>query len=268
MPSLASRPEPRLLPLPQSLRAPVIAFAPPPRQNHLLNSLPDDVWERIGPQLELVKLSVGTCLLRETGLHVDSVYFPVNAIVSLVHLTANGASLQTAMIGIEGMVGVLIMMGPDKGSPVRATVQCAGYAYRLPARILMQEFEQSRAVMGLVLRYTQSLITQISQTAVCSQHHSLEQRLCRWLLSAIDGLASDKLMITQEQISNMIGVRREGVTKAIGKLQRDGVIRCTRNYITVVDRAALEYNACECYEIIERVGRCACIERPRRLPVT
>lgn len=250
MSSLVLRVEPR--PPQQALpaRAPLIAIARQSRQNHLLKALPEEVWNHISPHLELIPLPLGSCLVREAGGPVKYVYFPTNSIVSLLCVMENGASAQTAMVGVEGMVGISPFMGFET-SPCRAVVQSAGYAFKLPTRVLMHEFEQTPAVTQLLLRYTQSLITQMAQTAGCNRLHSLEQQLCRFLLSSLDRLPGDDLAITQELISKMIGVRREGVTEAAGKLQRLGMISYSRGHITVVDRPALERHVCECYAVIK-----------------
>lgn len=233
---------------PSSPRAPLLAIARPQHENRLLKALPDDAQKRISPHLELVELALGA-ILHETDRPLNHVYFPISAITSMLYVTENGASAQTAMVGREGMLGVSLVMG-CKTWPGRAMVQNAGCAYRLPAAVLTEEFEHTPAVAPTLLRYIQSLITQIAQTAVCNRHHSIEQQLCRWLLTTMDRLAGDDIYITQELISQMIGVRREGVTEAAGKLQRQGMISLGRGHITVVDRAALERHACECYGVV------------------
>lgn len=251
MPSLALRIEHRAPPQAMPARAPLITIARQSRQNRLLRALPDEVWSRLCRHLELIELPVGTCLLHEACGLVENVYFPTNSIVSLLCVMENGASAQTAMVGVEGMVGISPFMG-FATSPSRAVVQSAGYAFKLPARVLTHEFEHTPAVTRLLLRYTQSLITQMAQTAGCNRHHSLEQQLCRWLLSCLDRLPGNNLAVTQELISHMIGVRREGVTEAAGKLQRLGMISYRRGHITVLDRAALERQVCECYAVVKR----------------
>lgn len=234
---------------PPSPRAPLLAIARTLHQNRLLRALPDEAWTRIAPHLELVELPLGA-ILHETGRPVTHFYFPVSAITSLLYGMENGASAQTAMVGREGMLGVSLFMG-CKTWPSRAMVQNAGYALKLRAALLAEEFEHTPAVAHLLLRYIQSLITQIAQTAVCNRHHSIEQQLCRWLLTTTDRLTGDDLFITQELISQMMGVRREGITEAAGKLQRLGMISLGRGRITVVDRAALEGHACECYGVVK-----------------
>lgn len=251
MPTLAFRIEPRPAQPPMPARAPLIAIGRQSRQNHLLKAFPDEVWNRISPYLELIELPLGSCLIREAGGLIKYVYFPTNSIVSLLCVMENGASAQTAMVGVEGMVGISPFMGFES-SPSRAVVHGAGYAFKLPARVLMREFEQTPAVTRLLLRYTQSLITQMAQTAGCNRLHSLEQQLCRCLLSSLDRLPGNDLAMTQELISKMIGVRREGVTEAAGKLQRLGMISYSRGHITVLDRPALEDHVCECYTVIKR----------------
>ena len=250
MPSLASISEPRARVLPPPQRAPMIALAQQARMNHLLRALPEDVWARLSPYTELVMLPVGACPLDSARSRLEFAFFPVSSIVSLVGVTEDGASLQTAMVGIEGMVGVQLLMGNDD-FPVRAVVQCGGYAHRMPVRLLADEFEHTRSVTRLMLRYTQSLITQIGQAAVCNRHHTLEQRLCCWLLSSLDRLPGKDLLVTQEHISNLIGVRREAVTEAIGKLQRLEIVSCSRGCIALLDRDALERLACGCYAIVK-----------------
>ena len=251
MPSLALRVERPPPPHPMLARAPLIAIARQSCQNRLLKALPDEAWSRIAPHLELIELSLGTCLIYEACGLVKYVYFPTNAIVSLLCVMENGASVQSAMVGVEGMVGISPFMGFET-SPCRAVVQSAGYAFKLPARALIHEFEHTQAVTRLLLCYTQSLITQMVQTAGCNRLHSLEQQLCRCLLSSLDRLPGNDLAMTQELISKMIGVRREGVTEAAGKLQRLGMINYSRGHITVVDRPALERHVCECYTVIKR----------------
>lgn len=251
MPSLALHAELRPYQYPGFSSAPLPEVAQQSRQNLLLKALPEDVWKRISPHLELVELPLGMCLLHEDCELLEYVYFPTNAIVSLLCVMKNGASTQTAMVGVEGMIGVPLFMGCET-SPCRAVVQSTGYAFKLPARVLKHEFEHTHPVMRLLLRYTQSLIAQMGQTAVCNRHHSLEQRLCRWLLSSLDRLPGNDLKMTQELISNMIGVRREGVTTAAGRLQNLGLISYSRGRITVLDRPALECHACECYAVVKR----------------
>lgn len=244
---IAHRPQQDPIPAP----APLITIARQSRQNRLLKSLPEDVWDRISPHLALIELPLGSCLIHEACGLVKYVYFPTNAIISLLCVMENGASAQTAMVGSEGMVGISPFMGLET-SPTRAVVQTAGYAFKLPARVLMHEFEHTPVVTRMLLRYTQLLMTQMGQTVGCNRHHSIEKQLCRWLLSSLDRLSGNELAMTQEFISNLIGVRREGVTEAAGKLQRLGMIRYSRGRITVVDRPALERHACECYSMMRR----------------
>lgn len=221
-----------------------------PKLNQLLAALPPDVWERWAIQLEPVDLPLGT-VLYESGTRLSHVYFPASAIVSLLYVMENGASAEIAIVGHEGLVGVSLFMGGDS-TPSRAVVQSAGQGYRLKASSMMQEFNRAGPVMHLLLRYTQALITQMSQTAVCNRHHSLDQQLCRWLLLSLDRLPSSELVMTQELIANMLGVRREGVTEAAGKLQAAGLIRYHRGHITVLDRTGLEQRTCECYAVVKQ----------------
>lgn len=228
-----------------------------PRQNHLLASLPDAEWQRWQPQLEMVDLPLGK-VLSESGSQTSYVYFPTSAIVSLLYVLESGASAEIAVVGYEGVVGIALFMGGGSTS-TRAVVQSAGMGYRLRAEAIQAEFERSGPVMHLMLRYTQALITQMSQTAVCNRHHSLDQQLCRWLLLSLDRLSGNELVMTQELISNMLGVRREGVTEAALKLQSSGLIRYSRGHITVLDRARLEQRTCECYRVVK-------VEYDRLLP--
>ena len=230
-----------------------------PEQNHLLQVLPEDVRNRVFPQLELVNLPLGH-VLYESGIALHHVYFPANSIVSLLYVMKDGASAEIAVVGNEGVVGVALFMGGET-TPNRAVVQSAGAAYRLKEQVLKLEFGQSGALQHLFLRYTQSLLTQMAQTAVCNRHHSVEQQLCRWLLMSLDRLPSNKLIMTQELISNMLGVRREGVTEAAGKLQALGVIQYSRGLITVLDLPKLEKICCECYRVVK-------LETDRLLPDT
>ena len=220
------------------------------RQNELLACLPDAEWQRWRPQLEMVDLPLGK-VLYESGAPLSHVYFPTNAIVSLLYVLENGASAEIAVVGHEGVVGISIFMGGGS-TPNRAVVQSAGMGYRLRADAIKAEFERSSPVMHLMLRYTQALITQMSQTAVCNRHHSLDQQLCRWLLLSLDRLPGNELVMTQELISNMLGVRREGVTEAALKLQGAGIIRYSRGRIKVLDRPKLEERTCECYRVVKR----------------
>ena len=223
---------------------------PDPRQNWLLRALPDPEWKCWQPQLESVDLPLGL-VLYESGRELSHVYFPTSAIVSLLYVMENGASAEIAVVGSEGLVGISLFMGGGS-TPSRALVQSAGQGFRLPASVLKAEFERSPPVMHLLLRYTQALITQMSQTAVCNRHHTLDQQLCRWLLLSLDRLKGDELVMTQELIANMLGVRREGVTEAALKLQQSGTIRYSRGRITVIDRPALEVRTCECYGVVKR----------------
>ena len=217
--------------------------------NQLLAALPDDIWRRWLPNLELVALPLAK-VLYEPGVTLAHVYFPTTAIVSLLYVMEDGASAEIAVAGNEGLVGIALFMGGES-TPSRAVVQSAGHAYRIESKILKSEFNRNGPVMHLLLRYTQALITQMAQTAVCNRHHSVDQQLCRWLLLSLDRLQSDNLVMTQELISNMLGVRREGVTEAASKLQNAGVIRYARGRITVLDRAKLERLTCECYGVVK-----------------
>lgn len=221
-----------------------------PNQNHLLAALLDAEFDRLAPHLELVPLLLGD-VLSESGDKLHHLYFPTSAIVSLHYLLENGGSSEIAGVGNEGVLGVSIFMGGDS-TPSRAVVQTRGHAYRLPAAILMEEFNRGGHVMRLLLRYTQALLTQMSQTAVCNRHHSVEQQLCRWLLLTLDRLPTNELTMTQELIANMLGVRREGVTEAAGRLQGYGYISYRRGHITVLDRAGLEDDVCECYAVVKK----------------
>ncbi|MCY0915489.1 Crp/Fnr family transcriptional regulator [Massilia antarctica] len=221
-----------------------------PNQNHLLAALLDAEFDRLAPHLELLPLLLGD-VLSESGDKLHHLYFPTTAIVSLHYLLENGGSSEIAGVGNEGVLGVSVFMGGDS-TPSRAVVQTRGHAYRLPAAILMEEFNRGGHVMRLLLRYTQALLTQMSQTAVCNRHHSVEQQLCRWLLLTLDRLPSNELTMTQELIANMLGVRREGVTEAAGRLQGYGYISYRRGHITVLDRAGLEDDVCECYAVVKK----------------
>jgi CRP-like cAMP-binding protein len=221
-----------------------------PRQNHLLAALPAAVCERLYGQLELIPMSLGEVLC-ESGSQLRHVYFPTTSIVSLLYMMEDGASAEIAVVGNEGILGISLFMGGDT-TPGRAVVQSAGYGFRLKAKLLKEEFNRAGPVLHLLLRYTQALITQMAQTAVCNRHHSVDQQLCRWLLLSLDRLPSNELTMTQELIANMLGVRREGVTEAAGKLQTAGLIRYSRGRITVVDRPGLETLACECYAVVKK----------------
>jgi CRP-like cAMP-binding protein len=224
--------------------------APDAGANRLLAALPDTELQRWLPQLEHVDLPLGH-VLYESGATLSHVYFPTTAIVSLLYVLENGASAEIAVVGKEGIVGISLFMGGES-TPNRAVVQSAGKGFRLSADSLKAEFNRAGAVLHLLLRYTQALITQMSQTAVCNRHHSLDQQLCRWLLLSLDRLAGDELVMTQELISNMLGVRREGVTEAAQQLQAAGLIRYARGRITVLDRDRLEKRSCECYAVVKK----------------
>jgi len=221
-----------------------------PKQNHLLAALPAADYERLLPHLELAPLELGWALY-ESGSQQGYVYFPTASIVSLLYVMEDGSSAEIAVVGYEGVVGIALFMGGET-TPSRAVVQSAGYAYRLKASLLKDEFERGGPLQYLLLRYTQALITQMAQTAVCNRHHSVEQQLCRWLLLSLDRLPSNELVMTQELIANMLGVRREGVTEAAGKLQAEGLIQYSRGKITVLDRPKLEAQVCECYAVVRR----------------
>lgn len=220
-----------------------------PRQNHLLDALPAAEYERLLPHLELVQMPLGEALC-ESGGQLKHVYFPTTAIVSLLYVLEDGASAEIAVVGNEGILGISLFMGGET-TPSRAVVQSAGYGYRLKSQFLKEEFNRAGPMMRLLLRYTQALITQMAQTAVCNRHHSVEQQLCRWLLLSLDRLSSDELNMTQELIADMLGVRREGVTEAAGKLQRAGLIQYSRGHIKVQDRPGLERRVCECYQVVK-----------------
>ena len=221
-----------------------------PRQNHLLAALPRADYERLVPHLELIPMKLGD-VLYEPGVRLRYVYFPTTSIVSLLYVLEDGASAEIAIVGNEGILGIALFMGGET-TPSRAVVQSAGHGYRLKAQLLKTEFGRFGPMLNLLLRYTQALITQMAQTAVCNRHHSVDQQLCRWLLLSLDRLASNELSMTQELIANMLGVRREGVTEAAGKLQDAGLIRYRRGRITVLDRPGLEARTCECYGVVKR----------------
>ena len=227
--------------------------APPdalaPRSNRLLGALPDEDWTRLAGQLEFVPLQLGQ-VLYESGRPQSHVYFPTTAIVSLLYVMEDGASAEIAVVGYEGVVGVALFMGGET-TPSRAVVQSAGGCYRLRAAAIQAEFGRYGVGMHLLLRYTQALLTQMAQTAVCNRHHLLEQQLCRWLLLSLDRIGGDELVMTQELIANMLGVRREGVTEAALKLQKLGLIDYARGHITVTDRPGLEKRSCECYAVVK-----------------
>jgi CRP-like cAMP-binding protein len=221
-----------------------------PRQNSLLAALPESEWARWQPHLELVNMPLGK-VLYESGGKLSHVYFPTTAIVSLLYVMEDGSTAEIAVVGHDGVVGVSLFMGGESTTS-RAVVQSAGCGYRLKSSLMMQEFNRGGPVLHLLLRYTQALITQMAQTAVCNRHHSLDQQLCRWLLLSLDRLRSYELDITQELIASMLGVRREGVTEAAGNLQKDGLIRYRRGHITVLDRGGLERRSCECYAVVKK----------------
>jgi CRP-like cAMP-binding protein len=218
--------------------------------NHLLGALPAADFERLNPHFEHVALKLGD-VLYEPGGRMRYVYFPTTAIVSLLYVMADGASAEIAIVGNEGILGISLFMGGES-TPSRAVVQSAGYGFRMRAAVLKDEFGRFGVLMHLLLRYTQALITQMAQTAVCNRHHTVDQQLCRWLLLSLDRLSSNELTMTQELIANMLGVRREGVTEAAGKLQAAGLIRYRRGKITVLDRPGVEGRSCECYQVVKK----------------
>ena len=221
-----------------------------PKGNRLLAALPEQSYQALLPFLEPVPLPLGMALY-ESGGEQGYVYFPTSSIVSLLYVLENGSSAEIAVTGCEGVVGIALFMG-GKTTPSRAIVQSAGHGYRLRAAVLKKEFESGGALQYLLLRYTQALITQMTQTAVCNRHHTVDQQLCRWLLLSLDRLPGDELTMTQELIANMLGVRREGVTEAAGKLQAQGLIQYRRGHIKIVDRAGLEARVCECYAVVKK----------------
>jgi CRP-like cAMP-binding protein len=221
-----------------------------PNQNHLLAALPAADFERLEPRLELVPMALGQ-MLYEPGVQMRHAYFPTTSIVSLHYVTESGASAETAGVGNEGVVGVPLFMGGNTTSS-SAVVQTAGHAYRLDRATLKQEFDSAGTLQRLLLRYTQALMTQMAQTAVCNRHHSVEQQLCRWLLLTLDRLPDRELVMTQELVASMLGVRRESVTDAAGSLQAAGYIRYRRGHIGVLDRAGLEMQVCECYGVVKK----------------
>ena len=219
-----------------------------PPVNHLLDALPDEVGQRIASDLEIVEFGLGD-VLYESGQRLTHVHFPVDCIVSLLYAMADGATAEIGMIGAEGVVGIALFMGGET-MPSRAVAQCAGRALRMPARALQEEFRRGGPFQAALLRFTQTLLTQMSQTAACNRLHPTDQRLCRWLLLSRDRLQSDEMLLTQELIAGMLGVRREGVSVAAGALQTAGLIRYARGRITILDRAGLEARACECYQSV------------------
>jgi CRP-like cAMP-binding protein len=226
------------------------AVSPSPKDNRLLAVLPRDSYDALLPSLEPLEMPLGLSVY-ESGGAQGYVYFPTSCIVSLLYVLADGASAEIAVTGNEGMVGIALFMGGET-TPSRAVVQSAGHGYRLRADLLKREFESGGALQHLLLRFTQALITQMTQTAVCNRHHTVDQQLCRWLLLSLDRLPGNELVMTQEMIANMLGVRREGVTEAAGKLQADGLIHYSRGKITVVDRPRLEARVCECYAVVKK----------------
>jgi CRP-like cAMP-binding protein len=223
---------------------------PEPIKNHLLAALPDAESQRWLPLLETIDLPLGQ-VLYESGTTLTHVYFPTTAIISLLYVMENGASAEIAVVGNEGIVGISLFMGGESTSS-RAVVQSAGRGFRLKAQMMKEEFDRAGPVLHLLLRYTQALITQMSQTAVCNRHHTLDQQLCRWLLLSLDRLEGNQLVMTQELIANMLGVRREGVTEGALKLQHAGLIQYARGHITVLDRMGLEKRSCECYAVVKK----------------
>lgn len=230
-----------------------------PRENHLLAMLPPDEYEQIRTSLECVPLPLGHAVC-EPYREMTHVYFPIDAIVSLLCVMEDGGSAEISVVGFEGIVGVSLFMGGDT-TPSRAVVQSGGYAYRMPGRLLKEAFHRGGPMQRLLLRYTQALLTQMAQTAVCNRHHTVDKQLCRWLLLSYDRLKTNELYMTQELIANMLGVRREGVTEAAGNLQKAGLIEYYRGHITILDRAGLEARTCECYSVVKR-------EYDRLLPQT
>ena len=236
-----------------------MANAPDRTQNHLLAAVPTAEWKRLSKHLEPVDLSLAQ-VLYESGATMTHMYFSTTSIVSLLYVMENGSSAEIAVVGNEGLVGVSLFMGGES-TPSRAVVQSAGQGFKIESQVMKDEFNKAGPVMHLLLRYTQALITQMAQTAVCNRHHSLDQQLCRWLLLSLDRLQGTDLIMTQELISNMLGVRREGVTEAAMQLQAAGMIRYTRGKISVLDRPGLERRTCECYAVVKK-------EYDRLLPAT
>ena len=221
-----------------------------PRQNHLLAALPEAEFGRVGPHLELVPMPLGEALY-ESGGKLQHVYFPTTSIVSLLYVMEDGASAEIAVVGNEGILGIALFMGGET-TPSQAIMQHQGGAYRLPGALARAEFYRARELQQVLLRYVQALLTQMGQTAICNRHHTIDQQLCRWLLLILDRLPSNEVSMTQELISHMLGVRREGVTLAASKLRKDGLITYQRGRIVVMDRPALEARACECYEVVRK----------------
>jgi CRP-like cAMP-binding protein len=234
-----------------------------PSHNHLLAALPPAEFERLAAHLEPVPMPLGQ-VLYEPGGQLQHAYFPTSAIASLHYVTESGASAEIASVGAEGLIGVSLFMGGDT-TPSSAVVQTAGQGHRLERRVLKEEFNRGGAIQRLFLRYTQALLTQMFQTAVCNRHHSVEQQLCRWLLVTLDRVPSGQLVMTQELVAGMLGVRREGITEAAGKLQRAGFIRYRRGHIAVLERAGLESATCECYAVVKKeLDRLLCDVRHRQ----
>jgi len=221
-----------------------------PNQNRLLAALPEAEFKRLSPHLGLVPLALGT-MLYEPGGQMQHAYFPTTAIVSLHYVMESGASAETAGVGNEGVVGISLFMGGNT-TPSSAVVQISVHAYRLDGRLLKEEFDRAGMAQRLLLRYTQALMTQMSQTAACNRHHTVEQQLCRWLLLTLDRMATNELVMTQELVANMLGVRREGITEAAGRLQQAGIISYRRGHIAVLERSGLETRACECYAVVKK----------------
>ena len=221
-----------------------------PNQNHLLAALPTAEFEPLAAHLEPVPMPLGQ-MLYGPGEQLQHAYFPTTSIVSLHYVMESGASAESAGVGNEGVVGISLFMGGDT-TPSSAVVQTAGHAYRLAGRLLKQEFGRAGLMQRLLLRYTQALITQMTQTAACNRHHSVEQQLCRWLLLTLDRMPTNELVMTQELVASMLGVRREGITEAAGRLQQAGFIRYRRGHISVLDRSGLEARACECYAVVKK----------------
>ena len=232
------------------LNNPCVSSSPDPRQNHLLAALPEIEYERLASFLELVDLPLGKAVY-ESGRAISNVYFPITSIVSLLYVLESGASAEISVVGNEGIVGIALFMGGES-MPNRAIVQSGGQAYRLDGATLKREFGRSGAFQHLLMRYTLALFSQMAQTAVCNRHHSVDQQLCRWLLLSHDRLSGDELVMTQELIADMLGVRREGVTEAAGHLQNAGLIHYSRGKITITDRPGLESRVCECYDVVRK----------------
>jgi CRP-like cAMP-binding protein len=220
-----------------------------PRNNYLLNCLHSVEYERLFPYLETIEMPLGK-VLYESGGALNYAYFPIDCIVSLLYILEDGSSAEIAVVGNDGIIGIALFMGGNT-MPNRAIVQSAGCAYRLKVQDIMREFNRYGEMLHILLRYTQALITQMAQTAVCNRHHSVDQQLCRWLLLSLDRLPSNQLTMTQELIANMLGVRREGVAVAAGKLQKAGLIEYNRGHITILDRLGLEERVCECYQVVK-----------------